>query len=192
MYDRRKAWFDRLTDRELVELLLSNDAEAVEYVFFYRCDGMFAHIISSVFRSQVQKKEELISEFYLHLSDDNWRRLRQFGFKSELNTWLTVVALRFFNAKKAQILPKNADADPLLLENAQDDCDLIQEMTKLELYEAIGRIPKPRERMALLGELTGKSTELISKELGCSKSAVYSLTKRAKMMLKKLMKGKEK
>ncbi|MBR0178623.1 MAG: sigma-70 family RNA polymerase sigma factor [Bacteroidales bacterium] len=192
MNDRRIAWFDRLTDRELVGLLLANDEEAIEYVFFYRCEGMFAHIISSVLPSLVQKKEELISEFYLFLCEDNWRRMRQFGFRSGLNTWMTVVAVRFFNEKKSELLPKAETLSHLLVETTPDDYDIIHEMTKLELYEAIGRIPKQRERLALLGELTGKSAEMISKEMGCSVSAVYSLTKRAKAMLRKLMKGKEK
>ena len=95
MYDRRIAYFESLSDRQLVELLLANDQEAVEYVFFHRCAGMFAHIVHSVFQSQ-GKKEELISEFYLYLSENDWSRLRQFEFKSALNTWLTVIAVRYF------------------------------------------------------------------------------------------------
>jgi hypothetical protein len=55
---------DRLTDHQLVDLLLTNDEEAVNYVFFHRCNGMFARVISDVFQSQV-KKEELITDFYL-------------------------------------------------------------------------------------------------------------------------------
>lgn len=98
MYDRRIAYFETLSDRELVALLLANDQEAVEYVFFYRCNGMFAHIVHSVFQSQ-GKKEDLISEFYIYLSENDWSRLRQFEFKSALNTWLTVIAVRFFRKK---------------------------------------------------------------------------------------------
>ena len=98
MRERRKAYFDSLTDRELVELLLANDQEAIEYVFFYRCDGMFAHIIHGVFLSQ-GKKEELVSELYLYLSQNEWERLRKFEFKASLFTWLTVLAVRFFKKK---------------------------------------------------------------------------------------------
>ena len=76
MYDKRKKYFDSLTDRELVALLLANDQEAVEYVFFYRCNGMFNHIVNCVFSSQ-GKKEELITEFYLYLSENEWSMLRQ-------------------------------------------------------------------------------------------------------------------
>ena len=185
---------DRLSDRQLVDLLLANNDEAVEYVFFHRCDGLFAHIINDLFRSQF-KKEELIGEFYLFLSADDWRRLRQFGFRSELNTWLTVVAIRFFNQKKASIQTNTEVLDAPLdkrVGQIPDDFDIFDQLSRVELYEAIERLPKPRERFALLGELAGKKAETIAQELGCSVAAVYNLTKKARITLKKRMKGEMK
>lgn len=184
---------DSMSDRQLVDLLLANDEETVEYVFFHRCDGMFEHIANSIYQSQ-GGKEELINEFYLHLREDNWRRLRQFEFRSGLNTWLTIVAIRFFNAKKATMQTKMETLDPLIInkvENEVDDYDIIHEMSRVELYEAIERLAKPRERLALLGELMGKSAETIAKELGCTVAAVYNLTKNARKAVKKMMKGKD-
>lgn len=191
MRERRKAYFDSLTDRELVELLLANDQEAIEYVFFYRCDGMFAHIIHGVFLSQ-GKKEELVSELYLYLSQNDWERLRKFEFKASLFTWLTVLAVRFF--KKKQISQTKLVAiDPQLIvetrKSEPDDFDIIREMTRLELYKAIDKLSKPRERYALLAELTGKSADAIAEDMGCTVSAVYNLTKKARLELKTMMKG---
>ncbi len=185
---------DYLSDRQLVDLLLTNDEKVVEYVFFHRCDGMFAHIINDVFQSQV-KKEELITDFYLFLSADNWRRLRQFEFRSELNTWLTVVAIRYFNQKKDEIQTNLGNLEESLMKEVRqipDDFDLFDEMSRVELYEAIDKLPKSRERMAILGELAGKKAETIAEELGCTVAAVYNLTKKARKTLKKRMKGKEK
>lgn len=193
MYDRRIAYFDSLPDRELVGLLLANDQEAVEYVFFHRCNGMFAHIINSVFQSQ-GKKEELISEFYIYLSENDWKRLRQFEFKSSLNTWLTVIAVRFYRKKQA-IQTKILVVEPQLIvetqKNESDDYDVFHEMTRLDLYKAIDKLSKPRERYALLADLTGKSAEEIAAEMGCTISAVYNLTKKARMELRTLLKDKE-
>lgn len=185
---------DYLSDRQLVDLLLTNDEKVVEYVFFHRCDGMFAHIINDVFQSQV-KKEELITDFYLFLSADNWRRLRQFEFRSELNTWLTVVAIRYFNQKKDEIQTNLGNLEEsLMMEVCQipDDFDIIDELSRVELYEAINQLPKHRERLALLGMLAGKKAETIAEELGITVMAVYNLIKKAKMALKKRMKGRTK
>lgn len=191
-----KKWskLDCLSDRQLVDLLLTNDEAVVNYVFFHRCDSIFSRVISDVFQSQV-KKEELITDFYLFLHADDWRRLRQFEFRSELNTWLTVVAIRFFNQKKATLQTKTEDLNPPLIKMASqipDDFDILDEMSKMELYEAIDNLPKPRERFALLGVLAGKETETIASELGCTVAAVYNLTKKAKLALKKMMKGQMK
>ena len=192
MHDRRLSWFNRLSDRQLVEMLLANDEEAVEYVFFHRCDGMFEHIVNSILPNG--NKEELINEYYLYLREDDWRRLRQFEFRSGLNTWLTIVAIRFFNAKKslAQTNDKALSSLPMdKAENVADDFDVYHEMSRVELYDAINCLSKPRERLALLGELMGKSAESIAEELGCTVAAVYNLTKKARKAVKKMMKGKD-
>lgn len=189
---KRLRKLESLTDRQLVDLLLANDEEAVEYVFFHRCDGMFAHIIKGVFNSQV-KKEDLITDIYLHLCADGWRRLRQFEFRSELNTWLTVVAIRFFNEKKAEAQAGIVESNVPPLDavgQIADEYDILNEMSRVELYKAVESLPKPRERMALLGELAGKQAETIASELGLTVSAVYKLIKKAKTTVAQIMKGK--
>lgn len=193
MHERNKAYFDSLSDKQLVELLLANDEEAIEYLFFIRCNGMFAHIACSVFQSQTCK-EELITDFYFFLSENNWSRLRQFEFKAGLNTWLTVIAIRFF--KKIRVSQtKMLTIDPQLIvetrKDETDDYDIINEMSRLELYKAIDRLSKPRERYALLADLTGKRAEDIAAEMGCTVAAVYNLTKKARMELKSIMKEKK-
>ena len=193
MRERSKAYFDGLDDRELVALLLANDQDAIDYVFFYRCDGMFAHIVHSVFHSQ-SRKEELITDFYLFLSENDWDRLRKFEFKSKLNTWLTVIAVRFFK-KIHNSQTKLVVIDPQLIvetqKNEADDFDIVHEMSRLELYKAIERLSKPRERYALLADLTGKRAEDIAKEMGCTVAAVYNLTKKARLELKSIMSEKK-
>lgn len=182
---------DRLSDRQLVDLLLANDKEAVEYVFFHRCDHVFARVINSIFQSQV-KKEELVTDFYLYISADDWRRLRQFGFRSGLDTWLTIVAIRFFKQKNDAFWTKTESLDSSINKVVQipDEFNHFDEISKVELYKAIEKLPKPRERMALLGNLAGKSAEMIAEELGCTVAAVYNLVKKAKTTLKRKLKGK--
>lgn len=193
MRERTKAYFDSLDDRELVRLLLDNDQDAIEYVFFMRCNGMFSHIVHSVFQSN-STKEELVTDFYLFLRKNDWETLRKFEFKSGLNTWLTVLAVRFF--KKIKISQTKLVAiDPQLIvetqKNEADDYDIIHEMSRLELYKAIDRLSKPRERYALLAELTGKRAEDIAEEMGCTVAAVYNLTKKARLELKSIMKERK-
>ena len=154
---------------------------------------MFAHIAKGLFHSNV-KKEELITEFYLYLRADDWRRLHQFEFKSELATWLTVVAIRFFNEKKPFQPTELEESDTELIDeftSVTNDPDILNEISKLELYKAVEKLPKARERQALIGFLVGKQVETIADEMGCSESAVYKMIKRAKSAVSKIMKGVE-
>lgn len=190
MTKEQMAVLDRVDDHQLVELLLANNEEAVKYVFC-RGDGVLCHVADRLSGPQVNK-EELINEFYLFLSADDWRRLRQFEFRSSLNTWLTIVAIRFFQQKKSVLGTNRGALNTLLMEEAEqipDDDDVLKTMSKLELYEAIEQHPRLRERYALLGVLAGKDAKTIAKEMGCTVSAVYNLVKKAKKALTKKMKG---
>ena len=61
-------------------------------------------------------------------------------------------------------------------------------MTVQELYKAIDNLSKPRERYALLAELNGMSAEEIAVDMGCTVSAVYNLTKKARLEVKNKLK----
>ncbi len=80
----------------------------------------------------------------------------------------------------------NEDGDDL-----PDEYDFLDDISKIELYRVIETLPKPRERLALLGMLAGKKAEVIAEELGCTVIAVYNLIKRAKMAVKQKLKGKD-
>ena len=91
-----------ISDRELVDRLLIGDEEIVRYLFFDKCTPMFNYILHRFCPCQLDKNE-LINELYLYLQSDNWYKLRQFDFRSKLTTWLTVVAVRFFQKRKGTI-----------------------------------------------------------------------------------------
>ena len=188
MHNRRIKYFATLSDQETVALLLANDAEAVEYVFFHRCKALFTHVINTVMKD-CEKPEELIGELYIFLHDNDWAKLRQFEFKSSLNTWFTVVSVRYFQKKK-NFQTKSIPVEPLIIEETlkgqADDFSIEDEMSRMELYKAIDRIDKPRERYALLAELSGKNAEEIAADMQCTVAAVYNLTKKARLKLKKL------
>ena len=185
MNNKRLKYHTSLTDQQIVALLLANDEEAVEYVFFHRCEAMFNHVLNSVLKD-CEKKEELIGELYVFLKENDWAKLRQFQFKSSLNTWLTVVAVRFFQ-KKRENQTKNVPVEPLIIEETlkgeADEHDITDEMSRAELYQAIDNLSKPRERYALLATLAGHSAEEIAADMQCTVAAVYNLTKKAKQEL---------
>ena len=187
MRRKRLKYFKSLSDKELLEAVMNNDEDAIEYLLFYRCDKLFSFIIRRTFSSNV-KKEELITEFYLFLHKNGWEKLRKFKFLSSLDTWLSTVLVRFFDEKKKDVAATD-DKAVLLDENIVELEDGNAHLLRFELLDAINRIENARYRYVLLSEWKGMKADEIARSMGVSVENVYTISKRAKVELKKLIDG---
>ena len=88
-----------MSDKEIVERLIANDAHVVQDFFFVRCRPALRYI-GQYFCSDRQEPEELIGEFYEFLSADDWHKLKIFKFTCSLNSYVTVIATRYFQHKR--------------------------------------------------------------------------------------------
>lgn len=94
---------EEYSDKQLVEGLITNDPKVIRYVFYTQCNKLFRYIINSLFDNRVCQ-DELISELFLYLADNNWAKVKQFDFQSAFLTWISVVAIRFFQKKRNRLL----------------------------------------------------------------------------------------
>lgn len=90
-------------DREIVEKLIKRDAKVTDEFFFTRCRPLFIRIIRYVFSYPVDY-DEFVNEFYIHLMENDAYRLRQFQGRSSVYQWMKVVAIRFFIAKRDDMI----------------------------------------------------------------------------------------
>ncbi|MDO5342515.1 MAG: sigma factor-like helix-turn-helix DNA-binding protein [Bacteroidia bacterium] len=188
MRRKRLKYFKSLSDKELLEAVMNNDEDAIEYLLFYRCDKLFSFIIRRTFSSNV-KKEELITEFYLFLRKNGWEKLRRFKFLSSLDTWLSTVLVRFFDEKKKNVATTDDKAvllDENIVEYEEDNAHLMH----FELLDAINSIENARYKYVLLSEWKGMKSDEIARSMGVSIENVYTISKRAKAELKKLIDGR--
>ena len=188
MRRKRLKYFRSLSDRELLEAVMNNDEDAIEYLLFYRCDKLFSFIIRRTFSSNV-KKEELITEFYLFLHRNGWEKLRKFKFLSSLDTWLSTVLVRFFDEKRKNVATTD-DKAVLLDENIVEFEDGNAHLLRFELLDAINSIENARFKYVLLSEWKGMKSDEIARSMGVSIENVYTISKRAKVELKKLIDGR--
>ena len=127
-----------ISDRELVDRLLIGDEEIVRYLFFDKCTPMFNYILHRFCPCQLDKNE-LINELYLYLQSDNWYKLRQFDFRSKLTTWLTVVAVRFFQKRKGVLMDYRNQSAPIKEEEKVFDF-LPELISKMDVWNAIRKM----------------------------------------------------
>ena len=108
-----------MTDQQIVNNLIIGDHRTIKEFFFVRCKPMLIYI-GQYFCRNKQTPEELIGEFYEFLSADDWHKLRIFKYTCSLNSYVTIIASRYFQHKRdKELLP--LDENIALVENLQDD-----------------------------------------------------------------------
>ena len=167
-----------LSDKEVIERLLSNDP-AFEYHFFYKqCAPLLSKIRWDVFDNQVEFNE-LDNELMLLLKTDDWNKLRTFGYLSTLFCWLKTVALRHFNAIRNDLKPEKTFDE----EDDKEELDLeshgLDEIKKL-LNKVV--IPKYRDILRMK-YLESKTDEEIREDLSVSIELYNKLKSKAEKHL---------
>ena len=108
-----------MTDQQIVNNLIIGDHRTIKDFFFVRCKPMLIYI-GQYFCQNKQTPEELIGEFYEFLSADDWHKLRIFKYTCSLNSYVTIIASRYFQHKRdKELLP--LDENIALVKNLQDD-----------------------------------------------------------------------
>lgn len=129
-------------DKNIVDSLIANDPDAIVEFFFNRCRAALTYIGQYFCRSK-ESAESLIGEFYEYLSDDDWHKLRIFKYTCSLNTYITVIATRYFQNKRDDRMSFYGNEPLPILENsveaqdsfAQSDVErLIAKMKPLDKF----------------------------------------------------------
>ena len=108
-----------MTDQQIVNNLIIGDHRIIKDFFFVRCKPMLIYI-GQYFCQDKQTPEELIGEFYEFLSADNWHKLRIFKYTCSLNSYVTIIASRYFQHKRdKELLP--LDDNIALVHELQED-----------------------------------------------------------------------
>ena len=108
-----------MTDQQIVNNLIIGDHRTIKDFFFVRCKPMLIYI-GQYFCQHKHTPEELIGEFYEFLSADDWHKLRIFKYTCSLNSYVTIIASRYFQHKRdRELLP--LDENIALVKNLQDD-----------------------------------------------------------------------
>lgn len=83
-----------MTDQQLISQLIAHDPQVTAQFFFRDCRPLLVSVIRRVFGTQIVDYDEIISEIYLLLMEDDAKRLRQFHLQSTLYQWFKTTAIR--------------------------------------------------------------------------------------------------
>ncbi len=163
-------------DKEIVEGILADNEQIVRYFFFEECTPIFRYIISKAFDYQAEENE-LINELYIYLQKNDWHKLRQFDYRSKLTTWISVVAIRFFQ-KKRMVLIENKSSETLIIEKVENNENRIHQ--KLDVENLINRLSNERYRFVIQRcIIEDKDPQEIAYEMGITVANLYNIKTRA-------------
>lgn len=182
--------YDRYTDRQLVDGLLNNDIKLIEYFFNKKCSGLFGYILANVLDGNVDK-QDLLQELFWYLAKNNWYKVRQFDFRSKLMTWVTVVAVRFFQKKRKELI-ENSGFTPLNDTMWQEQSRAISIERRMDLHSVLAKMPNARYRMVIEAlDFQEVRPEILAGEMKVTVDNLYNIHRRALLQLRHIMGKKE-
>lgn len=195
MHDDELRYWESLSDKQLLDFVFSNDAKAIEYLFYYRYKNVLTTVRHS-FNIDFQHDEELLHELYLKFNENDWHTLHSFRYESSLDTFLFSIAINFVADKNTDSCVISSDSETIEKEDTKNSLaafleEIDKQLTEYELYQAINSIRNPRYRYVLMALLSGMTSQAIAAEMHCKQQKVYNLTKRAKKELGKKLNGKK-
>lgn len=182
--------YDLLDDHELVDGILGKNKRLIEYFFNKKCSGLFAYIIVNVFDGNIDRNE-LVSELYLFMAHNDWQKFRNFHYRSSLMTYVTVVAIRFFQKKRKQLMD-------FPCQTALNDKTWREQTAgfpidrRIDIHAALQKMPNIRYRKVIEElDLRDVRPEILAEEMNVTVENLYNIHRRALAQLRLVMGRKE-
>ena len=168
----------RMTDKEIIEGLIARDEKVTREFFFTSCRPLFISIINSVFSYRVDY-DEFVNELYLYLIRDDAARLRTFQGKSSLFQWVKVVAIRYFIAKRDNLIEDRSE-DALLKQADRIDYTDDRRQAHTDFNRILSRMQNRRYAYVLMRLVQmDDEPEEVAKSMGITVANLYNIKKRA-------------
>jgi len=182
--------YDLYDDDQLVKGILNNNRPLIEYFFQKKCSKLLAYILLNVFDGNVDKRE-LVSELYLFMANNDWAVFRKFQFRSSLMTYVSVVAVRFFQ-KKRKALIDSMSTEELndKMKHEYNTGSAIEQ--RMDIRAALQKMPNTRYRQVIeVLDLQDMQPEKIANEMNITVDNLYNIHRRALAQLRLIMGRKE-
>lgn len=152
--------YKEMTDKEIVNLIISGNEEAILYLLYDRYESDLKFYTWKLYNSLVYL-EELINCLYIHLKgkDGDWQPLKTFQWKCEFRTWFCSVVYNLFLKKRNELIGFACNKDSIVVNSGEKPLpEPVLESTNqrmVMLLEAINRLYNDDYRFILIKELEG-------------------------------------
>lgn len=169
-----------MTDQEIISSLIAHDPKVTAQFFFKDCRPLFISIIRRVFGNQIVDYDEIISELYVLLMENDARKLRTFKNESTLFQWLKTIAVRHcLELKRRGKVIDNESQEPLV--NSGKNLSYVESsQAKMDVESLLRQMNNQRYALVIhLLMIEEKSPEEVAKQLSITVANLYNIKRRA-------------
>lgn len=169
-----------MTDQEIISSLIAHDPKVTAQFFFKDCRPLFISIIRRVFGNQIVDYDEIISELYVLLMENDARKLRTFKYESTLFQWLKTIAVRHcLELKRRGKVIDNESQEPLV--NSGKNLSYVESsQAKMDVESLLRQMNNQRYALVIhLLMIEEKSPEEVAKQLSITVANLYNIKRRA-------------
>ncbi len=171
-----------MDERELVKALLEHDRFVTQLFFYRNCRPLFMSLIQQFSTKTKQwEYDELVSEVYVLLMENDGRRLRSFTFKCSLYQWLKVVVMRMM-ADQEDVVIDETSKEPLygVVSTENPEKPEGTKTARADLERLLERMPNQRYAMVIRKlTLDGYEAEELAREMDVNVANLYNIKRRA-------------
>lgn len=120
----------------------------IRYVFYSHFESLLRFNAQKAAGNKTVELDDLIQEFYLYLSKNNWEKLRKYNPELPFANWFSVVSYRFFKDFTASMI----DCTETVPISDMNERSLFQvgthkiETIMMDIRQAIDKLKPPRDR----------------------------------------------
>ena len=181
--------YDLYTDEQIVNGILKNDEPLITYFFQKKCAGLIKFVFFNVFDGRINLNE-LVNELFLYMANNDWQVFRNFQYRSSLMTYISVVAVRFFQKNRAVLMDSSHTIT--LIPIKWDHYDGLSVEKRMDIEAALKKMPNARYRKVIeMLDLQDVRPELLAEEMNVTVDNLYNIHRRALIQLRLIMGRKE-
>lgn len=169
------------SDADYISGLKRGDSKVIESFFYSLCSYTINDIRWSLTQGRLAY-DELVSELYLYLSANGWRKLDTFEGKNgcSLKSWMVRLAWRYFMQQKARLLSETSALEYEKSDGAEETADSLYLEIAMDVESTFGRMANKRYVQVLRWMLVdGYEADAVAKFMGTTASNVYNIKHRA-------------
>lgn len=176
-----------MTDAEIINGLIGRDNDITEQFFYVKCRPLLTAVMRLVFKGKVDYNE-MVSELYDYLMEDDCKKLRQFQHRSSIYQWIKVVATRFFIHRRNAMI-EDVSKEPRFGHGADDEAvdtaNVIGD--KIDVANLLQLMDNQRYADAIRNlVLADMDPERYASQIGVTVDNLYNIKKRAMTALTRI------